>query len=91
MIRPKTTEHKTRWLTIQEAHFTGKTYIWHVFATEGGERLGQIKWFGRWRKYCFFALDHTVFEQDCLRDLADFIEARTKEHRKRKREAKTND
>ena len=60
---------------------TGKTSIWIVYARGGGQ-IGIIKWFGRWRCYSFFPLTDTVFERSCLRDLADFCEARTFEHRK---------
>lgn len=67
-----------------EIHFvadspTGKTYVWEV--TNDGIVLGQIRWFGRWRKYAFFPQRDTVFEEVCLRDLAMFCSARTADHR----------
>ena len=52
---------------------SGKTKVWQV-ETASGEPLGEVKWFARWRKYSFFPLSHTVFEKDCLRDIADFCE-----------------
>lgn len=58
-----------------------KTGRWHVLSTESGDILGHVKWFGRWRRFAFFPEAETVFEQDCMRDIAEFIEARTKEHR----------
>lgn len=58
-----------------------KTRLWNIMTVDGHYHIGQIKWFGRWRRYCFFPVDQTVFEQDCLRDIADFIEQKTKEHR----------
>lgn len=39
--------------------------------------LGEIKWFTRWRKYCFFPVLETAYEQDCLRDIAQFCEQLT--------------
>lgn len=60
---------------------TGKTLVWDVENKENGAVLGRIKWFGQWRKYAFFPFNGMVFEQVCLREIADFIEARTKEHR----------
>ena len=36
--------------------------------------LGTIEWFPKWRIYAFFPKEHTCYEQDCLRDIADFCE-----------------
>jgi hypothetical protein len=57
-----------------------KTQIWNVL-TKDGFVLGQVKWFSRWRKYCFFANGETVFEQTCLGDLAEFIVLMTHQHK----------
>lgn len=59
---------------------TGKTIVWLIQNRKSAERLGTVQWFARWRKYCFFPNTTMVFEQDCLRDIAEFIEARTREH-----------
>jgi hypothetical protein len=61
---------------------TGKTSIWLV-TDAGGGSIGRVKWFGRWRKYSFFPAPDCVFEQVCLREIAEFIENRTTEHRTR--------
>lgn len=45
-----------------------------------GETLGRIRWFGRWRKYAFEPAPNTIFEQDCLRDIAAFCEDLTAAH-----------
>jgi hypothetical protein len=58
-----------------------KTGIWRVMAQDNGAFLGKIKWFGRWRKYCFFPSGDTVFEEVCLRDIAKFVESETRKHR----------
>ena len=55
-----------------------KTSTWAVM-TAAGAKIGEIRWFTRWRKYAFFP--DGIFEEDCLREIASFIEARTKEHR----------
>ena len=59
---------------------SGKTKLWNVTTLEG-QLLGRIGWFGGWRKYSFFPAVDTVFEQDCLRNIADFCQAATKAHR----------
>jgi len=62
---------------------SGKTFCWFVTAIDGGFTVGLIKWYGKWRKYAFFPRENTVFEQVCLRDIADFCDAVTRDHRKR--------
>jgi hypothetical protein len=60
------------------------TNIYEVL-TEYSEILGEIRWFGRWRCYSFFPDTDTLYEQTCLRDIADFCETVTKEHRAAKK------
>lgn len=65
---------------------TGKTDIFHVRNRENTVLLGAISWFGPWRKYCFYPTpgpEEMVFEWTCLREIADFCESKTKEHRSR--------
>lgn len=59
-----------------------KTRAWAIISIEPPHAyLGEIKWFGRWRKYVFFPGADTLFEEICLREIALFIEVRTREHR----------
>ena len=53
-----------------------KTATWFVL-DRGVLVLGEIKWFPHWRCYAFFPKDKTLYEQDCLRVIADFCETRT--------------
>jgi len=62
-----------------------KTKVWEVVTKEEDNFLGIIKWFGRWRKYTFMPSSNSVYEEVCLREIADWIECRTKEHRDAKR------
>lgn len=64
-----------------EATLRRKTEVWLVWSTSGGNTLGEIKWFGRWRAYCFFPAPSTTFNDGCLREIADFSERLTREHR----------
>lgn len=52
-----------------------KTSIWLVIAKDGDMPLGEIRWWGRWRKYAFFPNPETLYENTCLRDIAEFIES----------------
>ncbi len=75
----------SKWLKFiqQTARPDRKTKIFVVLTSDGVSDLGTVKWFGRWRCYSFFPNAETVFENQCLRDIADFCEAQTKAHKAR--------
>ena len=55
---------------------SGKTLVFSVCTKEDGaaKALGEIAWYGPWRKYAFSPRPNTVFEATCLRDLAAFCD-----------------
>src|SRR5271166_3300384 len=53
-----------------------KTKLWYVVTKDRGSYLGEIRWHSPWRKYVFYPSETSLFEEDCLRDIAAFIEAR---------------
>jgi len=62
-----------------------KTDRWLVNKKETEELLGEVRWFGRWRQYCYFpepGVD-VVLAASCLEDLAEFIQKRMQERRVR--------
>ena len=65
---------------------SGKTKIWNVVNVIRGEynpdHIGVVKWSGAWRKYVF-ECGPSYYDWECLRLIADFIEVKTKEHRKK--------
>jgi len=80
---------KGKWIVFRFLRMSesGKTQVWEVVNTDESLLLGYVEWFGRWRKYIFRPLSMTVYEQDCLRDIAEFIELQTKMHRSAKKAA----
>jgi hypothetical protein len=77
-----------RWVSFQlEDRRPGrKTDTWQVWSLkEPPAHLGVVKWYATWRKYAFFPTSQTLYEQDCLRDIAAFIEDETAKHRKGRR------
>lgn len=71
-----------KWIEIKEIANDGKkTKRFWVKPKDSDDTLGYISWYGRWRKYCFFPNGDTVYEWDCLRDIADFIEQETQEYK----------
>lgn len=58
-----------------------KTLIWAVVPRDGSGEIGSVQWYSPWRKYCFIPLGNCVFEEVCMREISDFIVARTREHK----------
>ena len=54
---------------------TGKTKGWAVFSTFDETVLGEVKWFTKWRRYCFFPCADLIFDRNCLMLIIDFIDA----------------
>ena len=81
-----------KWIKIIKKGTTksGKTEIYHVYTKDKSTFLGWIVWYAAWRKYCFGAEKETLFEQDCLRDIAKFTESMTKRHYEEKAKLKRN-
>lgn len=76
-----------KWVSFQveDRRLGAKTDVWHVWSLQNPKHLGLVKWFAAWRRYAFFPAPETIFEQDCLRDIAAFIEAETTKQRKGRR------
>jgi len=72
-----------KWIDIVEQKSTGKTRVFTVVSKEE-DMLGWIKWFGRWRKYVFFPEKDTVYECDCLEDIASFLKELMDDRKKNK-------
>lgn len=53
---------------------SGKTRRWTVCSASNGGRLGVVKWYGPWRRYCYFPRGHTVLSAGCMDDVRWFIE-----------------
>ena len=67
---------------------SGKTKVWRVTAKDDdSDFLGEVRWYGVWRCYGFFPFcgkifqTVPVFEKQCLRDIADFLEDETKKQK----------
>lgn len=72
------------WMTVEETTSGTITRRWQVFDRRGGV-LGEVKFFGRWRQFCFFPSTNAVFNEGCLADLTKFLNERTAEWRAMKR------
>lgn len=59
-----------------------KTAVFHVRDRHGG-KLGEVKWYGAWRQFCFFpdGPNRPVFNNDCLNRISAFMRLCTIEQR----------
>lgn len=77
---------KSKWTHFKAAGRSpsGKTRVWNVESSHSHVDIGEIKWYGPWRQYCFFPDEYTIYERQCLRDIATFCEEATSKQRRRK-------
>jgi len=73
---------KNEYLKIRYRHpsKSGKTKIWKV-TDNANVNLGDIKWYAHWRCYALFPLGGTIWEEDCLREIADFCRTQSRQIR----------
>lgn len=76
--------YKTNYIIIYSRKIKGrKTLIYDIFSLKEkvpdvtsiftDVHLGQIKWYGAWRKYCFFPNKETIWDNKCLEQIIDFL------------------
>lgn len=64
---------ESKYLEFDKAGWTGKTHVVNVLSKPTEFILGQIKWFSRWRQYCFYPSPNTIFNTTCLEDINKYI------------------
>lgn len=82
------TEYK--WIHFVFYSSTGKTEVYNCHNTETGALLGQVKWYGAFRKYSFFPLPDIIFESQCLKDIASFLDQLMLQRKIESQNVKTN-
>ena len=65
------------WLTEKKE----KTLVYDILTKSSNIWLGQIRWYAKWRQYCFFPEKDTLFSRGCLCDISNFILKLTDERR----------
>lgn len=78
-----------KWIEFREQTQTGKTRIFKCFNVEFNCELGTVKWYSAWRKYAFFPLENIVFETQCLKDIAGFLDKLMLERKLEKQNAQS--
>lgn len=75
------------WIRFDESDSSpsGKTKTWKIRSKDTDFTVGVVSWYSHWRKYAFTPSGNSVFEQDCLREIADFCDTQTTLHKEAKR------
>lgn len=71
-----------KYITFKLIEEKPKTKVYGVFMKTQNFCLGKIKWYAQWHRYAFFPASDTIYENICLRDIAEFIEKLMKERKK---------
>jgi hypothetical protein len=58
-----------------------KTRIVTVRNRRSKTALGELKWYGPWRQYCFFPQSYTIFNVTCMARIAREVREMTEGHR----------
>lgn len=83
----RTKSHETAHIAIHHIGVSpsGLTAIYRVDNPDESVVLGHIKWYGPWRKYCFYPDAKTLFCQACLGEISNQLHTLTKSHREKGR------
>ena len=46
------------------------------------EEIGEIRWFGKWRQYCFYPSENTIWNTTCMEDVQTVIKELMNERKK---------
>lgn len=65
---------KYKWIHFTLHPCKGIAKVYKCYNTESEAFLGQVSWHGGFRKYSFFSEPNIVFESQCLKDIASFLE-----------------
>jgi len=69
-----------KYIQIKLVINSNKTNVWQVINKKRNTIIGVIKWYGGFRKYCFFPESDMIFDWGCLRVIADFCKEKTEDH-----------
>ncbi len=64
---------------VHDTSPSGKTAVVGVFSARHGDKLGEIRWFGRWRQYAFYPAPDTIWNPACLAEVTACIAGLTQE------------
>lgn len=70
---PKPMSREYKYFRIVETERKPKTKVYAVINKKSGFQLGAIQWYSAWRQYCFAPAADTIFSDDCMQDIVNFV------------------
>jgi hypothetical protein len=67
------TLRETTYLRFIDKEAKQITKIIGVVNIHHDEEIGEIKWFGKWRQYCFYPSPDTIWNTGCMKDICEVI------------------
>lgn len=64
---------ETKYLRFIDKEVKQTTKIIGIVNIHYDEEIGEIKWFGRWRQYCFYPSNRTIWNTGCMEDVHGVI------------------
>ena len=86
----------TKYLMFESDEPKPNTKVWRVLNRHHGDLLGYVKWYAKWRQYCFWGHDGyncpegIILSAKCIRDIEDFLIQVNEEHREMLRKRRRN-
>jgi hypothetical protein len=74
---------ETEYLRFIDKESKQITKIIGVINIHHDEEIGEIKWFGKWRQYCFYPSDNTIWNKGCLEEVLEVIKELMDERKKK--------
>ena len=74
---------QTKWLRFNIVDRKPKTVVIYVHNTNN-QFLGKIGWYGSWRQYVYESEDGIIYNDQCLKDIADVCTRLNDEHKAKK-------
>lgn len=94
LIKVDDTLTKSKYLLFRDAGKVApgrKTHKYEVTSVNNSTLLGYVKWFGAWRRYCFFTISQEIIlDYECMSSLSEFVQEKTAESRQKNIEAIRN-
>jgi len=63
----------SKYLEFSERESGCKTKIIEIWTKKHKCLLGEIRWYGCWRQYCFYPSYGTIFNRTCMDDIIEQI------------------
>jgi hypothetical protein len=64
---------KYKYIHFVEIEKKKKTSVYSCRNNNSHQELGQVKWYGPWRQYCYFPTVQAVYSSGCLADIESFM------------------